>query len=71
MDCSANIRCSGGRAQSTGRSGHKRVECQGGYVTALLSKVTGDTTNLTMLKVVAVPELVWWSWLIIPKLGVK
>ena len=57
MDYSVGIRCSEDRAQSTSRSGRKRVECRGGWMVALLSRLPSYTTKLIVPEVMTMLEL--------------
>ena len=61
MDYSVGIWCSEGRVRRSGRGGWKSCKCQGGWITALPSRVLIHTINLTTLKVTTMPELGQWS----------
>ena len=57
MDCSVGIGGNKGRARSSGRGGKEGCKCKGGQTTALLTRVPGYTTSLTMLEVATMSEL--------------
>ena len=66
-----SIGCDEGRARSPGRGEGERSKDEGREMIVLPSIVLGYTTNLTMPEVEVVLELGWWSWSIMPELGVK
>ena len=60
-DYSMSIGCSEGLRQSLGRSKRERSKSRGREMTALLTRVSDYTTNLTTPKVAVVLELGRWS----------